>query len=110
MIMSDLSDKTTVIVGASRGLGRGIAMAFAEAGARVVAVSRTPAVFPEPANGAGIIQLEVADAGDATVPASLLDRYDCRRRFPRRPRRHPSPIGSISRMARQLSFAPPQPA
>jgi 3-oxoacyl-[acyl-carrier protein] reductase len=73
--VSDLSGRTTVVVGASRGLGRGIATAFAEAGAPVVAVSRTAAAFPEPANGAGTIQPEVADAADATVPASLLDRY-----------------------------------
>ena len=40
---SDLSDKTTIVVGASRGLGRGIATAFAEAGAPVIAVARTAA-------------------------------------------------------------------
>src|SRR5215216_5864671 len=74
--MSDLSGRTTVVVGASRGLGRGIATAFAEAGAPVVAVSRTAAAFPEPANGAGTIQPEVADARDATAAASLLDRYE----------------------------------
>jgi 3-oxoacyl-[acyl-carrier protein] reductase len=74
--MSDLSSRTTVVVGASRGLGRGIATAFAEAGAPVVAVSRTQAAFPEPASGPGSIQPELADAGDATVPARLLDRYD----------------------------------
>jgi 3-oxoacyl-[acyl-carrier protein] reductase len=74
--MSDLSGKTTIVVGASRGLGRGIATAFAEAGAPVVAVSRTAAEFPEPANGSGTIQPEIADAGDATVAASLLDRYE----------------------------------
>jgi NAD(P)-dependent dehydrogenase (short-subunit alcohol dehydrogenase family) len=74
--MSDLSGRTTIVVGASRGLGRGIAMAFAEAGAPVVAVSRTAEEFPEPANGAGTIQPELADAADATVPASLLDRYE----------------------------------
>jgi NAD(P)-dependent dehydrogenase (short-subunit alcohol dehydrogenase family) len=34
--MSGLSGRTTVVVGASRGLGRGIARAFAEAGAPVV--------------------------------------------------------------------------
>jgi 3-oxoacyl-[acyl-carrier protein] reductase len=37
--MSDLSGRTTIVVGASRGLGRGIARAFAEAGASVVAVA-----------------------------------------------------------------------
>jgi NAD(P)-dependent dehydrogenase (short-subunit alcohol dehydrogenase family) len=74
--MSDLSGKTTIVVGASRGLGRGIASAFAEAGAPVVAVSRTAAAFPAPAEGAGDIKVEVTDAGDATVAASLLDRYE----------------------------------
>jgi 3-oxoacyl-[acyl-carrier protein] reductase len=74
--MSDLSDRTTVVVGASRGLGRGIATALVDAGAPVVAVSRTAAAYPEPANGAGTIQPEVADAGDATVAARLLDRYE----------------------------------
>src|SRR5215212_1309029 len=74
--MNDLFDMTTIVVGASRGLGRGIATAFAGAGAPVVAVSRTAAAFPEPADGAGTIQPEVADAGDATVAASLLDRYE----------------------------------
>jgi 3-oxoacyl-[acyl-carrier protein] reductase len=73
--MSDLSGRTTIVVGASRGLGRGIATAFAEAGAPVVAVSRTTAEFPSPADGSGAIQSEVADAGDATVPAVLLDRH-----------------------------------
>jgi NAD(P)-dependent dehydrogenase (short-subunit alcohol dehydrogenase family) len=74
--MSDLSGRTTIVVGASRGLGRGIATAFAEAGAPVVAVSRTATAFPEPASGAGSIQPEVADAGDATVAGRLLDRYE----------------------------------
>jgi NAD(P)-dependent dehydrogenase (short-subunit alcohol dehydrogenase family) len=74
-IMSDLSGRTTIVVGASRGLGHGIATAFAQAGAPVVAVSRTTATFPEPASGAGTIQAEVADAADPTVPASLLDRH-----------------------------------
>ena len=39
--MSYLSDKTTIVVGASRGLGRGIATALAEAGAPVTAVARS---------------------------------------------------------------------
>jgi len=73
--MSDLSDKTTIVVGASRGLGHGIATAFAEAGAPVVAVSRTAAPFAGPADRVGTISPEVADAGDATVPARLFDRY-----------------------------------
>jgi NAD(P)-dependent dehydrogenase (short-subunit alcohol dehydrogenase family) len=70
--MSDISDKTTIVVGASRGLGRGIAAAFAEAGARVVAVSRTAAAFPEQIT----VTPEIADAGDAAVAAGVLEQYD----------------------------------
>jgi hypothetical protein len=73
---SDLTGTTTIVVGASRGLGRGIATAFAEAGAPVVAVSRSAAVFPDPADGAGAIQPEIADATDATVAGSTLERHD----------------------------------
>ena len=65
-----------MVVGASRGLGHAIAMALAEAGATVAAVSRTAVSFPEPANDAGAIEPEIADAGAATVAASLLDRYE----------------------------------
>ncbi|WP_447007431.1 SDR family NAD(P)-dependent oxidoreductase [Saccharothrix isguenensis] len=74
--MSDLSGRTTIVVGASRGLGHGIATAFAEAGAPVVAVSRTAAEFAEPANGSGTIQQELADAGDADAAATLIDRHE----------------------------------
>jgi 3-oxoacyl-[acyl-carrier protein] reductase len=74
--MSNLSGMTTIVVGASRGLGRGIATAFAEAGATVVAVSRTPAAFPEPTPGSGAIREEIADASEATVAADLLDRHE----------------------------------
>ena len=76
MPAEELSDRTTIVVGASRGLGRGIATAFAGAGAPVVAVARTATAFAEPAKGAGRIQLEVADASDATVAGTLLDRYE----------------------------------
>jgi 3-oxoacyl-[acyl-carrier protein] reductase len=73
--MSNLFGKTTIVVGASRGLGRAIATAFAETGANVIAVSRTEAAYPQPANGRGAIRPELADAGDATVAARLLGRY-----------------------------------
>ncbi|HWF74617.1 MAG TPA: SDR family NAD(P)-dependent oxidoreductase [Solirubrobacteraceae bacterium] len=73
--MSDTSGKATVVVGASRGLGHGIATAFADSGAAVIAVSRTAAEFPEPAKRAGTIEAELADARDATVAGGLIDRY-----------------------------------
>src|SRR5262245_8297890 len=68
--MEDLMNTTTIVVGASRGLGHGIALAFAEAGAPVLAVSRTAAEYPES------VTAEIADAADPTVPARLLDRYE----------------------------------
>jgi 3-oxoacyl-[acyl-carrier protein] reductase len=72
--MNDLSGQTTIVVGASRGLGHGIATAFAEAGAPVVGVSRTPAA-PD-GQTTDIVHPEIADAGDPAVAAGLLDRYD----------------------------------
>jgi NAD(P)-dependent dehydrogenase (short-subunit alcohol dehydrogenase family) len=74
--MSDLSDKTTVVVGASRGLGRGIARAFVEAGAPVVAVARSGPALAELATTSANIRTDVADAADATVAGSLIDRYE----------------------------------
>jgi NAD(P)-dependent dehydrogenase (short-subunit alcohol dehydrogenase family) len=73
--MSDLSDKTTLVVGASRGVGRGIAHAFAAAGAPVVAVARTGPALAELAATTANIHTEVADAADPTVAWSLLDQY-----------------------------------
>ncbi|MEA2208680.1 MAG: hypothetical protein QOF54_1157 [Solirubrobacteraceae bacterium] len=71
-----LAEKSTLVVGASRGLGAGIAKAFAAAGAPVVAVARTARGLAEVADAAGVIQPEIADAADATVAGSLLDRYE----------------------------------
>src|SRR5258708_6518431 len=73
---SDLSGRTTVVVGASRGLGRGIASAFAEAGAPVVAVARTGSALTELATTNPNIRTEVGDAADEGVAWNLLDQYD----------------------------------
>ena len=72
--MSDFSDRTTVVVGASRGLGRGIALAFDEAGAPVVAVARSGLALDELAAEGVSIRTEVADATDAAVASHVLDR------------------------------------
>ncbi|HEV8460590.1 MAG TPA: SDR family oxidoreductase [Gaiellaceae bacterium] len=66
----------TIVVGASRGLGRGIATAFAERGTSVVAVARSASALEELAEELPNVQPEVADATDPTVAGSLLDRYD----------------------------------
>lgn len=74
--MSDLSGKTTVVVGASRGLGCGIATAFAAAGAPVVALARTGSALAELAAMNANITTEVADAADPTAPWRVLDQYE----------------------------------
>ena len=74
--MKDLSNKSAIVVGASRGLGQGIANALGEAGAEVVAVSRTQATNPEAHNSPANIHDEIADAPDPTVAARFLDRYE----------------------------------
>jgi NAD(P)-dependent dehydrogenase (short-subunit alcohol dehydrogenase family) len=73
--MSDLSGRTTVVVGASRGLGRGIATAFAGAGAPVIAVARSRLDLEELATTSPNIQIEVADAADASAASTIFDRY-----------------------------------
>jgi NAD(P)-dependent dehydrogenase (short-subunit alcohol dehydrogenase family) len=73
---TELSGSTTVVVGASRGLGRGIASAFAEAGAPVVAVARTGSALAELATTNANIRTEVGDAADAGVAWHLIDHYD----------------------------------
>ena len=78
--MITTNDNTTIVVGASRGLGRGIATAFAAAGHPVVAVARNATALAETvaaADGA-TIRPEVADASDPTVAGTLLDRYEPR--------------------------------
>ena len=75
-VTTDPSDRTMIVVGASRGLGRGIATALAERGAHVVAVARTASAVAEPSNGGGMVRAEAADATDPTVAGTLLDRYD----------------------------------
>jgi short-subunit dehydrogenase involved in D-alanine esterification of teichoic acids len=70
-----MTAKTTLVVGASRGLGRGIARSFADAGAPVVAVARTASALAELAATSPNIETEVADAVDAAVASSLVDKY-----------------------------------
>lgn len=78
--MTTTNDNTTIVVGASRGLGRGIAAAFAAAGNPVVAVARNATALTETAAAAdgATIRPEVADASDPTVAGTLLDRYEPR--------------------------------
>lgn len=75
---TDLSNTTTMVVGASRGLGRGIATAFAAAGAPVIAVARTPAPLAQLAADVPGVVAEVADATHPVAAGALLDRHEPR--------------------------------
>jgi NAD(P)-dependent dehydrogenase (short-subunit alcohol dehydrogenase family) len=73
--MSDLTGKTALVVGASRGLGRGIALALDKAGAPVVAVARDPAALAELAGAGAGIRVEAADAAREETASELIGRY-----------------------------------
>ena len=72
----DLSATTAIVTGASRGFGRGIATALAQAGARVVGVARDGARLEELRTqlGSGFTPV-AADAADPVVAGQLIDAY-----------------------------------
>src|SRR5689334_16395396 len=72
---TDLSERTSIVVGASRGLGRGVAVAFARAGAPVIAVARSSEALTDLAAETPGVRAEVVDAGDPTAAGALIDRY-----------------------------------
>jgi NAD(P)-dependent dehydrogenase (short-subunit alcohol dehydrogenase family) len=73
--MKDLKGKVAIVVGSSRGLGRGITEAFLDAGANVVAVARNPAPLKELAGQRPELRLVAADATDPMVAGSLLSQH-----------------------------------
>jgi NAD(P)-dependent dehydrogenase (short-subunit alcohol dehydrogenase family) len=73
--MTAHNDMTAMVVGASRGLGRGIATALAGSGGRVIAVARSAPELASLAAETDAIELEVADAADPVVAGTLLDRH-----------------------------------
>src|SRR5215469_7316750 len=72
----DLRGTTTLITGASRGFGRGIAVAFHKAGANVVAVARSSDQLSKlQAELGGSLVPVAADAADPVVAGTLIDQY-----------------------------------
>ncbi len=59
----DLSDRVAVVSGAARGMGRAMAMAFAEAGAHIVLADLD-------ADGAATTATEIADLGSRALPVT----------------------------------------
>jgi len=72
MTENALHDRRIHVVGASRGLGRGVAVALAEAGARVLAIGRSAGALAQLREDAGV-DVRVGDATDPTFVSNTLD-------------------------------------
>ena len=79
----DLSGRIALVTGASRGIGRAVALALAKAGAHVVAVARTVGGLEElddeikaAGGSATLVPLDLKDhAGITRLGGALFDRY-----------------------------------
>jgi NAD(P)-dependent dehydrogenase (short-subunit alcohol dehydrogenase family) len=79
MSAKDLSGTTAIVTGASRGFGRGIAVALHAAGANVVGVARDRAPLDELRAELGDAFTPVAaDAADPVAAGNLIDTYQPR--------------------------------
>lgn len=75
--MSGLKGKVAAITGAASGIGRSTAVAFAQAGVRLVPMDRSEAVLTVAANlwgGGAEVEAVVGDAGDRLVVCDIVDR------------------------------------
>ena len=76
MSMQEVSGTTALVTGASRGFGRGIAIALSQAGANVVGVARDRARLEELREQlGGSFTPVVADAADPVAAGQLLDEH-----------------------------------
>lgn len=73
--MTQLQRRRALVVGASRGLGRGVAERFLAAGAEVVAVSRDTAPLADLAARNRSLHVEAGDASDPAVAERLLEAH-----------------------------------
>lgn len=74
--MKPFADKVAIVVGASRGLGRGVAEAFLDADAAVVAVARDTSPLAELAAHNRKLKLVAGDAADPVVAGNVLAQHD----------------------------------
>jgi NAD(P)-dependent dehydrogenase (short-subunit alcohol dehydrogenase family) len=74
--MPELDGKQAVVVGASRGLGRGVAESLSRAGAPVLAIARSRAGLEQLTARDPSIEVFVADATDPTLAGGVIDSRD----------------------------------
>jgi 3-oxoacyl-[acyl-carrier protein] reductase len=79
-MFTSLEGRSVVVTGASKGIGKGIAAAFARAGARVLVVGRdgdaAQSTAEELGNGASAFSADVADPdGCAAMAATAVERH-----------------------------------
>jgi NAD(P)-dependent dehydrogenase (short-subunit alcohol dehydrogenase family) len=73
--MTELPELNVLVVGAGRGLGRGIAAAFARSGADVIALARDGASLAGLADTHPTIRTHIADATDVAAARRVLDKH-----------------------------------
>jgi NAD(P)-dependent dehydrogenase (short-subunit alcohol dehydrogenase family) len=74
--MKVLADKRAIVIGASRGLGKGVTEAFLAEGASVLAVARDPSPLAALAVRYPMLQSEAGDASDPGLAGKLLGQYN----------------------------------
>jgi NAD(P)-dependent dehydrogenase (short-subunit alcohol dehydrogenase family) len=80
LINVDMTGKTAVVTGASRGIGLAVTQALAAAGARVIAGARRSSAELDGLAGAGTVRVVLVDLGEPDGPGRLIaaagDRLD----------------------------------
>lgn len=101
-----LDGRTAIVTGASRGLGRSIALALAAEGAKVAVVARTEAVWNDKLPGTigeTVADIEAAGGTAVAIRGDLLDRDD----LPRVVDETRAALGPITLLVNNAAFTAP---